>query len=61
VIRYLAASEALDARFPGFQSEIHGIEVQADGSYRIPCLSIGAQEPADGGRRITASLVGVSR
>jgi arginine/lysine/ornithine decarboxylase len=44
LIRYLAAAEALDARFPGFQSEIHGIERQADGSYRIPCLR-SAQAP----------------
>ena len=38
LVRYLIASQDLDARFPGFETEIHGIQIQADGSYRIPCL-----------------------
>jgi arginine decarboxylase len=38
LLRYLTATETLDARFPGFETEIHGIQVQADGTYRVPCL-----------------------
>ncbi|MGC9221442.1 MAG: Orn/Lys/Arg decarboxylase N-terminal domain-containing protein [Solirubrobacteraceae bacterium] len=38
LIRYLAASELLAARFPGFETEIHGVDLAADGSYRVPCL-----------------------
>ena len=38
LIRYLATSQGLDARFPAFETEIHGIDVQPDGSYRVPCL-----------------------
>jgi arginine decarboxylase len=39
LLRYLAASQALDARFPAFETEIHGIDVQPDGTYRVPCLA----------------------
>jgi arginine decarboxylase len=38
VVRYLTTSQRLDARFPAFQTEIHGIEVQSDGTYHLPCL-----------------------
>jgi len=38
LVRYLATSEGLAARFPGFETEIHGIHVDGDGSYRVPCL-----------------------
>ncbi len=38
LIRYLATSEAIDKRFPCFETEIHGIHVQDDRTYRIPCL-----------------------
>jgi arginine decarboxylase len=38
LVRYLTAGENLSARFPGFETEIHGIEIQQDGSYRVPCL-----------------------
>jgi arginine/lysine/ornithine decarboxylase len=39
LVRYLTACEDIDAHFPGFETEIHGVEIQRDGSYRIPCLS----------------------
>ena len=39
LVRYLAISQELDARFPGFETEIHGIEIQGDGSYRVPCIA----------------------
>jgi arginine decarboxylase len=39
LVRYLEASEKIDARFPGFETEIHGIHIQPNGSYRIPCLT----------------------
>jgi len=45
LVRYLAVSQSLAHRFPGFETEIHGIEVEPDGSYLIPCL------PADGAPR----------
>ncbi len=38
LVRYLGAAERLDAGFPAFETEIHGIHVEADGTYRIPCL-----------------------
>ncbi|MEO9174590.1 MAG: Orn/Lys/Arg decarboxylase N-terminal domain-containing protein [Gaiellales bacterium] len=38
LLRYLAASQTLDKAFPSFATEIHGIHVQPDGSYRVPCL-----------------------
>ena len=39
LVRYLSAAQNLDVRFPSFGTEIHGIQVQADGSYRVPCVS----------------------
>ena len=57
LIRYLAASEALDAHFPGFQNEIHGIEIQADGSYRIPCLTEAAAATRSGRQPATDLLL----
>lgn len=39
LVRYLASSQELDRRFPGFETEIHGIEVERDGTYRVPCLA----------------------
>ncbi|HTU78420.1 MAG TPA: Orn/Lys/Arg decarboxylase N-terminal domain-containing protein [Solirubrobacteraceae bacterium] len=39
LVRYLATSEAIDARFPGFETEIHGVEIQPDGTYRVPCIA----------------------
>ncbi|MDT7552672.1 MAG: arginine decarboxylase [Pseudonocardiales bacterium] len=38
LLRYLTASQAHDIRFPGFATEIHGVHIQPDGAYRIPCL-----------------------
>jgi len=38
LLRYLAASESLAHRFPGFETEIHGIQIADDGGYRVPCL-----------------------
>ena len=40
LIRYLATSERLARRFPSFETEIHGIAIQEDGSYRVPCLCL---------------------
>ena len=39
LIRYLATSEQLAARFPGFETEIHGIQIDDVGTYRVPCVS----------------------
>jgi len=39
--RCLVASQALDSRFPGFETEIHGVQVKSDGTYSIPCLPPG--------------------
>jgi arginine decarboxylase len=38
LLRYLATSQDLDARFPAFETEIHGIHLDSDRSYRLPCL-----------------------
>lgn len=38
LITYLKSSERIDADFPGFETEIHGVEIQTDGSYRIACI-----------------------
>lgn len=39
LLRYLATSQTLDQQFPAFETEIHGIEVQPDGTYLIPTVS----------------------
>jgi len=38
MLRYLAARQALDDRFPGFETEIHGVQIGDDGLYLVPCL-----------------------
>jgi arginine decarboxylase len=43
LLEYLAALEAFDKRFPGFEHDIHGVERDADGNYAIECLT---PEPA---------------
>jgi arginine decarboxylase len=43
LLEYLAALEAFDKRFPGFEHDIHGVERDAGGSYAIECLT---REPA---------------
>jgi arginine decarboxylase len=37
VLRYLRACEKLSLTFPGFETEIHGIQLAANGSYLVPC------------------------
>jgi len=39
LVRYLAASQDIDAHFPGFETEIHGVHIESDGTYRLPCLA----------------------
>ncbi len=39
LLRYLATSQELDARFPAFETEIHGIHLDSDRSYRLPCIT----------------------
>jgi len=39
LVRYLAASQDIDAPFPGFETEIHGVHIESDGTYRLPCLA----------------------
>ncbi|MCP2257395.1 arginine decarboxylase [Streptoalloteichus tenebrarius] len=34
---YLSAMEAFDRKFPGFESETHGIHPDTDGTYRLTC------------------------
>ena len=43
LLEYLAALEAFDKRFPGFEHDIHGVERDSDGNYAIECLT---REPA---------------
>ena len=38
VLRYLRALQDFDRRFPGFSHDIHGVEAQPDGTYRIMCV-----------------------
>jgi arginine decarboxylase len=40
LIRYLITSERLAQRFPSFETEIHGIAIQEDDSYRVPCIGL---------------------
>jgi arginine decarboxylase len=40
LLRYLTTSQTLDTRFPSFETEIHGIQVQHDRTYLIPCLPL---------------------
>ncbi len=39
LIEYLHVTERLARRFPGFETEIHGVEIADDGSYRLPVLT----------------------
>jgi hypothetical protein len=34
-----AAAQDLDQRFPGFAHDIHGVERDKDGAFRIECLT----------------------
>jgi hypothetical protein len=56
LLRYLASSEQIDARFPGFETEIHGIHIESDGTYRIPCLSSADWQPSVGKSTKTTTL-----
>jgi hypothetical protein len=38
VLGYLRALQELDRKFPGFSHDIHGVEPQADGTYRVMCV-----------------------
>ena len=42
LLEYLAALEAFDKRFPGFEHDIHGVARDTDGNYAIECLAIDA-------------------
>ncbi|MFI1799386.1 Orn/Lys/Arg decarboxylase N-terminal domain-containing protein [Streptomyces sp. NPDC020379] len=50
LLRYLAALESFDRRFPGFHSETHGVTLDEDsGDYLIECVRrIPAQQGGDG-------------
>jgi arginine decarboxylase len=39
LLRSLTASQQLDTRFPGFETEIHGIHIAHARAYRIPCIT----------------------
>jgi arginine decarboxylase len=39
VLSYLAALEAFDRRFPGFEHDIHGVEHDEHGNYLVECLN----------------------
>jgi arginine decarboxylase len=39
LLEYLAALEAFDKHFPGFEHDIHGVERDASGNYAIECLT----------------------
>ncbi len=49
LLEYLAALEAFDKRFPGFEHDIHGVERDAAGSYAIECLTREPTEPPSNG------------
>lgn len=38
LLHYLAASEAFSRRFPGFETEIHGVQIAPGGSYLMACV-----------------------
>jgi lysine decarboxylase/arginine decarboxylase len=38
ILAYLRALQDLDRKFPGFSHDIHGVEPEADGTYRVMCL-----------------------
>lgn len=42
ILRYLMALQAFDARFPGFEHDIHGVE-NVNGEYRIYCIKEGTK------------------
>jgi len=46
VLGYLKALQDLDRKFPGFDHDIHGVQAEADGTYRIMCLKRAAVSSA---------------
>ena len=64
LLEYLAALEAFDKRFPGFEHDIHGVERDAEGNYAIECLtreplstSSNGSHLAKGGRAVEQGAV----
>lgn len=39
IVDYLRFCEAWDRRFPGFETDIHGVRKDEDGSYRLDCVA----------------------
>jgi arginine decarboxylase len=37
-LRYLAALEDFDQKFPGFSHDIHGVERDEEGNFLIECV-----------------------
>ncbi len=46
LLEYLAALEAFDRRFPGFEHDIHGVERDDSGTYAIECVTLEAPPSA---------------
>lgn len=38
ITRYLRFAQSWDRRFPGFETDIHGVRKAADGTYRLDCV-----------------------
>ncbi len=51
---YLAALEAFDKRFPGFEHDIHGVERDGAGAFAIECVALEPASSASNGNHANA-------
>lgn len=62
VIRLILAMEQFGKRFPGFEREVHGIEVDSDGNYWMRAvIEEGQQATHTPPASLTEPIVGASR
>ena len=53
IVRYLQFARDLNARYPGFGTDIHGLAKNEAGAYFLDCVSHNVQPPANGTGAIT--------
>src|SRR5688572_8824918 len=53
IVRYLQFARDLNARYPGFGTDIHGLAKDEAGAYFLDCVSQSVQPPANGTGAIT--------
>jgi hypothetical protein len=59
LLRHLQNSQDLAARFPHFETETHGIQIQADGTHLVFCMPA-VTAPLNGQTSMIAPVTGAS-